>query len=159
MSRVVQAALVVAVVGLGHAPRAAAEPYRWPVQPGPPVTAYYDHGGLKDWRCQGNTYSGHRGTDIGCARNTQIYAGAAGWVKDRADGYGDGYLGSTDGGGFGNHVAIFHGAGDETIYGHMTAGTGLPALGTNLGCAAPIGRSGASGNVTGRTSTSRPAST
>src|SRR5207248_2003334 len=68
---------------------------------------------------------------------------------DRADGYGDGYLGSTDGGGFGNHVALYHGGGDETIYGHMTAGTGLPALGAMLACSDHVGRSGSSGNVTG----------
>ena len=146
-----RAAVVVgaAVLASASARTGGADPYRWPVTQGPPVSAYYDNGGLKDWRCQGNTYSGHRGTDIACARNTQIYAGAGGWVKDRADGYGDGFLGSTDGGGFGNHVALFHGAGDETIYGHMTAGTGIPALGTTVGCAAPIGRSGSSGNVTG----------
>ena len=128
---------------------ATASPYRWPVASGPPVTAYYDTGGTKDWRCQGNTYTGHRGTDIGVARNTQIVAGNGGRVKYRIDGFGDGYLGSTDGGGFGNHVAIFHGAGAESIYAHMTAGTGLPALGATVACAAPIGRSGASGNVTG----------
>lgn len=134
---------------VGGAGSVAASPYRWPVAPGPPVTAYYDNGNVRDWRCQGNTYSGHKGTDIGVARQTQIVAGNAGRVNHRTDGYGDGFLGSTDGGGFGNAIALFHGGGAESIYGHMTAGTGLPAMGATVGCAAPIGRSGASGNVTG----------
>ena len=146
--RTAVAVLAAATLTVLAAP-AAASPYRWPVAAGPPVTAYYDTGGTKDWRCQGNTYTGHRGTDIGVARNTQIVAGNGGRVKYRVDGFGDGYLGSTDGGGFGNHVAIFHGAGAESIYAHMTAGTGLPALGATVACSAPIGRSGASGNVTG----------
>jgi hypothetical protein len=134
---------------VASAATAQADPYRWPVTPGPPVSAYYDTGGVKDWRCQGNTYSGHRGTDIACARNTQIFAGQTGWVKHRTDGYGDGFLGSTDGGGFGNAIALFHGGGDETIYAHLTAGSGLPAIGATVNCSAPVGRSGASGNVTG----------
>ncbi len=128
---------------------AAASPYRWPVASGPPVTAHYDHGQLRDWRCQNNTYNGHRGTDIGIPRGTPVFAAAGGRIKHRTDGYGDGFLGSTDGGGFGNAVAIFHGGGDETIYAHLRAGSGLPALGTTVGCAAPAGLSGASGNVTG----------
>jgi murein DD-endopeptidase MepM/ murein hydrolase activator NlpD len=96
-----------------------------------------------------NTYSGHDGTDIGVPRGTPVYAALAGSVKFRADGFGDGFLGSTDGGGFGNHVAIYHGDGDETIYGHMTAGSGLPGLGSSVSCADGIGASGNSGNSSG----------
>ena len=127
---------------------AAADPYRWPLDGGT-VTAYYDHGNTTDWRCQSHTYSGHRGTDVGVPRQTQVYAALGGWVKHRTDGFGDGYLGSTDGGGFGNLAAIFHGDGDETIYAHMSAGSGIPALGATVACGAPVGRSGTSGNSSG----------
>ena len=147
---VLAAASLAALASLGAlASPVAAEPYRWPVNPGPPVTAYFDHGQLRDWRCQNNTYNGHKGTDIGVARNTQVFAADDGRVNHRTDGYGDGFLGSTDGGGFGNAIALFHGGGHESIYGHFTAGSGLPAMGANVSCSAPIGRSGASGNVTG----------
>jgi hypothetical protein len=126
--------------------------YRWPTVAAP-VTAHYDNnngsGAALDWECGGNSYSGHDGTDIGVAKNTDVYAAASGYVKKSADGYGDGYLGSTDGGGFGNHVAIFHGGGDETIYGHLLAGTGIPAMGTQLACGERIGGSGTSGSSTG----------
>lgn len=140
--------VLVLVALLAGAGTAAAEPYRWPLDAGT-VTAYYDHGNVTDWRCQSNTYSNHRGTDIGVPRQTQVYAALGGWVKHRTDGFGDGYIGSTDGGGFGNAVALFHGDGDETIYGHMSAGSGIPALGATLACAAPVGRSGTSGNSSG----------
>jgi murein DD-endopeptidase MepM/ murein hydrolase activator NlpD len=123
---------------------------RWPVDDvNRTISAYYDHGGVVDWACGGNTYSGHKGTDIAVPRHTQVYAAADGWVKQSADGYGDGYLGNTDGGGFGNHVALYHGNGEETIYGHMSAGSGIPLAGETIGCGAPIGQSGTSGSSTG----------
>lgn len=129
---------------------AVASPYRWPLSDGDrSVTAYYDHGGVTDWACGSNTYSGHKGTDIGVPKLTPVFAARGGWVKHMTDGYGDGYLGNTDGGGFGNAVAIFHGDGAETIYGHLSAGTGLPGLGATVACSAGIGGSGTSGNSTG----------
>jgi murein DD-endopeptidase MepM/ murein hydrolase activator NlpD len=143
-------ALLVLLVASSAMPQLAeASPYRWPLDDDRRiVTAFYDHGGT-DWRCGSNTYSGHRGTDIGVPRGTPVYAALAGSVKFRADGFGDGFLGSTDGGGFGNHVAIYHGDGDETIYAHMTAGSGLPALGSSVACADGIGATGNSGNSSG----------
>jgi murein DD-endopeptidase MepM/ murein hydrolase activator NlpD len=129
---------------------ASANPYRWPLADGDRyVTAHYDHGNVTDWACGNNTYSGHRGTDIGVVKFTPVYAAASGWVKHRTDGYGDGYIGNTDGGGFGNCVAIYHADGNETIYGHLAAGTGLPALGATVTCADGIGGSGTSGNSSG----------
>lgn len=142
---------VLLVAALGGT--AAAGSYRWPTTFGIVVTAGYDNnngtGAPLDWQCGGNSYSNHRGTDIGTPRFTDVYAGAGGWVKASADGFGDGGLGSTDGGGFGNHIAIYHGAGDETIYGHLTAGTGLPANGATVACSEHIGQSGTSGNSSG----------
>ena len=129
---------------------ASANPYRWPLADGDRnVTAHYDHGDVTDWACGNNTYSGHRGTDIGVVKLTPVHAAASGWVKHRTDGYGDGYIGNTDGGGFGNCVAIYHADGNETIYGHLAAGTGLPALGATVGCGDGIGGSGTSGNSSG----------
>jgi len=129
---------------------AAADSYRWPLGDGDrSVTAHYDHGGVVDWACGDNTYSGHKGTDIGVVKFTPVYAAATGWVKHRTDGYGDGYLGNTDGGGFGNAVALFHGDGKETIYGHLAAGTGIPALGVTMTCGDNLAGSGTSGNSTG----------
>jgi hypothetical protein len=145
-------AIVLLAVCVPALARGAEGLYRWPTA-NAPITAGYDNnhgtGNPLDWQCGSNSYSGHKGTDIGVPRLTDIFAAAPGYVKDRADGFGDGYLGSTDGGGFGNHAAIYHGAGDETIYGHMTAGTGIPDLGATLACSDKIGASGSSGNVTG----------
>ncbi|MCB9563445.1 MAG: peptidoglycan DD-metalloendopeptidase family protein [Kofleriaceae bacterium] len=146
----VAAAAIAAAVALVAPRHAAAEPYRWALSDGDRnVTAYYDHGGVLDWQCGSWTYAGHKGTDTGVVRYTQVYAAAGGWVKHRTDGYGDGYVGSTDGGGFGNAVALFHGDGDETIYGHLSAGTGIPADGATLACGDPLGQSGTSGNSSG----------
>lgn len=145
-----RALLLVPAVVVAAAATASASPYRWPLADDDrTVTAYYDHGSVTDWACGDHTYSGHRGTDIGVPRQTPVFAAGGGTVKHRADGYGDGYLGNTDGGGFGNAVALFHGDGDETIYGHLYAGSGIPALGATLGCSVQLGGSGTSGNSTG----------
>src|SRR5439155_27036769 len=74
---------------------------------------------------------------------------APGWVEDRVDGCPYGCYGCYCGGGFGNHVAINHGSGNETIYGHMTSGSGIPGYNANLSCGTRIGASGSSGNSTG----------
>jgi hypothetical protein len=142
------AALVVLVLLAGST--ASASPYRWPLADDDrTVTAHYDHGGVTDWDCGDNTYAGHKGTDIGVPKLTPVFAAGGGFVKHRTDGFGDGYLGNTDGGGFGNVVAIFHGDGDETIYGHLSAGTGIPALGATIACSANLAGSGTSGNSSG----------
>lgn len=148
------AAAALALAAAAAAPGAArAGAYRWPTTFGAVVTAHYDNNGGAgaplDWLCGGNSYSGHRGTDVGVPKFTDVFAGADGWVKQSVDGYGDGYLGSTDGGGFGNHVAIHHGGGDLTIYAHLAGGTGLPAKGATVTCGQKIGQSGASGNSSG----------
>lgn len=136
-------------LGLGIAGGVAhAGPYRWPTISAR-VNYHVDHGNLTDYACGRVTYSGHRGSDIGVPRNTAVVAAADGWVKHRTDGFGDGFLGSTDGGGFGNAVALYHGDGAETIYGHLTVGSGIPALGATIACGAAIGRSGTSGNSSG----------
>lgn len=105
---------------------------------------------VSDWTCGTRAYDGHRGHDLGTPRNTDVFAAAKGWVQRRADGFGDGYTGSTDGNGFGNHVALYHEPGNfNTIYGHMTSGTGIPNQGDTVQCGARIGGSGTSGNSSG----------
>jgi hypothetical protein len=146
------AASSLALAAIASVAAAAEGAYRWPTVAAP-VTAHYDNndgtGAPLDWACGDNTYSGHNGTDIGVPKQTPVYAAANGTVKLSADGFGDGYLGSTDGGGFGNHVILFHGGGDSTIYGHMSAGSGIPAAGTTVACGDSIGKSGTSGSSTG----------
>jgi murein DD-endopeptidase MepM/ murein hydrolase activator NlpD len=108
-----------------------AQSFRWPVSDSISRVNYgMDHDGaaekVLDYQCGTKTYDGHRGTDIGAPRNTPVYAAKKGWVQSRADGYGDGFLGSQDGNGFGNHVVLFHDPDYNTIYGHFTSGTGIP---------------------------------
>jgi hypothetical protein len=131
---------------------ATAAPYAWPTTYGAYVSAYYDNAGagLLDWDCGGHTYDGHRGTDIaGLPRDTPVYAGSGGAIIRRYDGFGDGWWGNYDGGGFGNHVALYHGDGDTTIYGHLDAYSGLPALGEEVDCLQALGGIGTSGNSSG----------
>ena len=104
---------------------------------------------VSDYKCGNNSYDGHRGTDIGTPRNSAVYAAATGSVQARVDGFGDGYVGSQDGLGFGNHVVLFHGTNYTTIYAHFTSGTGIPAKGDTIECGAKIGASGNSGSSSG----------
>ncbi|MBX7099660.1 MAG: M23 family metallopeptidase [Myxococcaceae bacterium] len=112
------------------------------------VCAYVDNAG-KDFRCGGNRYAGHRGTDIGLSLGSTVLAAAAGKVIMRTDGCPYGGIGSTCGGGFGNHVVVFHATGDTSIYGHLTAGSNIVANGSQVGCGDRLGASGSSGNSSG----------
>jgi len=123
--------------------------FRFPLSYHPGYTAYYDNdagAGVLDWKCGGFSYNGHRGTDIGAPRWTHIYAGADGLVSMRCDGFGEGWPGNTDCGGFGNMIRLDHGDG-QTIYAHMQAGT--PTQASALACGDEVGRSGNSGNSSG----------
>lgn len=122
--------------------------FYWPSSnTGVSVCAYFDHNG-QDWAGGGNRYSGHRGTDIALGVGNDVFAAAAGTIVARVDGCPTGYLGSTCGGGFGNHVALHH-AGDTTFYGHMSAGSGIPGNGEGAGCGRRLGATGNSGSSTG----------
>ena len=128
---------------------APANKFYWPSSnTGVSVCAYLDNAG-KDWKCGSNRYSGHKGTDIALSTGNNVFAAEGGTVNHRADGCPVGYVGSSCGGGFGNHVSLFHGAGDETIYGHLGNGTGITALGAAVGCGARLGASGSSGSSSG----------
>jgi len=128
--------------------------YAWPTTEGAWVTAHFDNNGTAagdlDYACGSRAYDRHKGTDIGVGRGTVVRAAAAGTVVSRMDGFGDGYIGNySQGYGFGNHVVIDHGAGDMTIYGHLSAWSGLPATNDVVDCGASIGGAGTSGNSSG----------
>jgi hypothetical protein len=97
-------AALLLITGTAHAVK-----FRLPLAVNTSVHYYYDHAasGIDDWKCGNETYDGHRGTDFsGGPRGTAIYAAAVGTLGYKIDGFGDGYKGSTDGGGFGNYVRL-----------------------------------------------------
>jgi murein DD-endopeptidase MepM/ murein hydrolase activator NlpD len=121
------------------------------------VTAYFDHGGVTDWNCGSNSYSGHGGSDFGggswagMAEGRDVLAAAAGTVTDTYDGADDecstGDCGG--GGGYGNHVEIQMADGNYAIYGHMTTWSVAVAIGDVVECGDFLGLMGSSGNSTG----------
>ena len=142
------AALLLLLLGPAPARAGLANQLYWPVaNANATVCAYMDHAG-KDWRCGGNRYSGHRGTDISVGSGNAVLAAKGGTVVERVDGCPLGYLGSTCGGGAGNHVNLSHGS-DTTIYMHLLAGSGIAGQGAAVACGARLGASGGSGNSTG----------
>ncbi len=131
--------------------------FRLPLATDTSVHYYYDDnrssGPLTDWKCGSETYDNHNGTDFsGGPRGKTIYAGASGTLKEKVDGFGDGYVGSSDGGGAGNHVVINHGGSPNfhSWYMHMTAGsvTGK-SVGSSIACGEVIGGVGTSGSSSG----------
>lgn len=87
-------------------PQAGKVLFQRPISQYKGVYKYYDHGG-RDWGCGTITYSGHQGTDFKADVGTQVYAAADGTVYQRYDGCANsGYIGSSCGGGFGNHVRV-----------------------------------------------------
>ena len=128
--------------------------FRLPLAVNTSVHYYYDHdtsSGIYDWKCGSETYDGHRGTDFsGGPRGTPIYAAADGTLDYKIDGFGDGYVGSTDGAGFGNHVRLLHPGSLYTYYGHMTIGSvTTKTVGSAIACSEQIGGVGTSGSSSG----------
>ena len=131
--------------------------FRLPLAVDTSVHYYYDDnrssGVMTDWKCGSSTYDNHNGTDFsGGPRGTAIYAGANGTLKEKVDGFGDGYVGSTDGGGAGNHVVLNHGGSPQfhTWYMHMTAGSvTTKSVGSSIACSEKIGGVGTSGSSSG----------
>ncbi len=143
-----------AVVVLFTTVTAPAGLYRMPLSSDTAVHYYFDEdssGNVLDWNCGLNTYNGHRGTDFsGGPRGRAILAGADGTIYYTIDGYGDGYAGSTDGGGFGNHVRLVHSDNYVTIYGHLNVNSvTTKPIGSGVLCGEQIGGVGTSGNSTG----------
>ncbi len=145
------------LLGLLVVPVANATLFRLPLDADSGIHFYMDHddtSGEADWKCGTQTYDGHPGTDYtgsNASRNTPIYAAASGTIVTAIDGYGDGFGGSTDGGGAGNHVVLAHSTKPErSHYLHMVFGsvTGK-SDGSSVSCGEQIGRIGDSGNATG----------
>ncbi len=132
---------------------ALAVKFRLPLSSDTSVHYYYDHNtssGITAWNCSGTSYNGHQGTDFsGGPRGRAIYAAAAGTLVYKIDGFGDGYVGSPDGGGAGNYVRLDH-AGTTSWYMHMTAGsvTGK-GLNSAVACGEQLGGVGTSGSSSG----------
>lgn len=131
---------------------------------------YKDHdasGGQQDWNCGSSTYDGHRGSDFSLRGGMSaidaghdIVAVAGGTVVTAMDGNydrctscpaagADPRCGLGFGGGFGNYVAIDHGGGIRTYYGHMRQGSVRVSVGDTVTCGQVIGQIGSSGCTTG----------
>ncbi|MDB6025998.1 MAG: N-acetylmuramoyl-L-alanine amidase [Verrucomicrobiales bacterium] len=131
--------------------------FRLPLSSDTSVHYYYDDnrasGPLTDWACGSSTYDNHNGTDFsGGPRGRAIFAAANGTLKEKVDGFGDGFVGSTAGGGAGNHVVINHGGSPNfhTWYMHMTAGSvTTKGVGASISCSEQIGGVGTSGSSSG----------
>lgn len=91
----------------------------------------------------------HNGYDLSGSGvyGTSIVAAASGTVAFVSSGYGDGYYGCRDGGGFGNYVIIDHGNGLSTLYGHMESVS--VSVGQSVSQGQVIGALGTSGSSTG----------
>lgn len=135
-----------------------AAPYRQPVNGDVLVSAYFDHGGVRDWACTDWTYGGHRGTDIAIIgrfaaqdEGRDITAAQAGRVTRTHDGEFDRCTTAdcAGGNGFGNYVYVEHADGHVTIYAHMRQGSVRVAEGQQVGCGDVIGQVGSSGYSTG----------
>lgn len=163
MNRLFRFFLLFSFVGFslfGGVESASAVTFRRPLDTvlSPPISYYYDNNPSRSaqrYTCStSSVYNNHRGTDFRGTIGTNIYAGASGGLYYRTDGCPTwGYLGSSCGGGFGNHVRIDHegvtydGRGWVTIYAHMQSGT--PAWYQSLYCGTYIGKIGSSGSSTG----------
>lgn len=137
---------------------ASAEELRQPVIGDVVVTAYVDNGGRQDYQCNGHTYAGHRGTDLGIIgrfaaqdAGRDVVAAAPGRVVRRHDGEFDRCQTGdcAGGGGFGNHVAIEHPDGMVTWYAHLRNGSVRVQLDDQVACGQVIGQVGSSGWSTG----------
>ncbi len=100
----------------------------------------------------GSRWSGaefHKGIDISGSGiyGAEVVAADGGTVAEAESGYGVGYLGCRDGGGYGNHIYIDHGNGFFTIYGHLSRVS--VSTGQTVDKGQKIGNVGSSGSSTG----------
>lgn len=122
------------------------------------VSAYYDSGGVKDWNCGSQTYSGHKGTDFAILggftamdEGRDVVAAADGDVTYTHDGEFDRCTSGTcaGGSGYGNWVQLKHADGKVTIYAHMKKGSVAVAVGNKVTCGQKLGQVGSAGFSTG----------
>ncbi len=91
----------------------------------------------------------HNAIDYGCPKGTPVYAAESGTVITHDGGFGDGYIGSTANGGWGNYIDITHENGYQTRYAHLTTGSFVVKSGETVERGQLIGYSGNSGNSSG----------
>ncbi|MDO8604779.1 MAG: peptidoglycan DD-metalloendopeptidase family protein [bacterium] len=137
----------------------AATLHRWPLDYFAPTTysRWYDHnhstGSTRRYDASTNRLNEdeHHGTDIlGNISPTYIRSGAWGSLYYGLNSCNDNEgIYSTCGGGYGNHVRIFHndGSGRVTIYAHMLKGTVVGPM--SILCGGTVGLMGNSGASTG----------
>ncbi|MDB5432331.1 MAG: peptidase [Caulobacter sp.] len=126
------------------------------------IQQYFDHDpgpGAKDYRCGGETYEGHDGTDIrvpdlaAVRRGIPVVAAAAGTVRGGRDGMDDVNVAKIGGRPAvanrecGNGVVIVHPGGWETQYCHMRKGSVLVKPGQAVTTGQPLGMVGMSGDA------------
>ena len=93
---------------------------------------------------------GHNAIDIAEGEGeNNIIAAKAGTVIYVSSGYGPGYLGCTDGGGYGNSVLIDHGDGYYTRYSHLSSINSNIVVGKTVKKGERLGVMGTSGNSSG----------
>lgn len=97
-------------------------------------------------------YDNHDGIDFGYPEKTPVHPAANGVVVDVETDCPEGVAAQTGcGGGFGNHVVLYHSAGYFTLYGHLRPDT-IPATivpGATVATGDVLGQVGSSGRVTG----------
>jgi murein DD-endopeptidase MepM/ murein hydrolase activator NlpD len=146
------------IFSFAHEAYAVTPLFRRPVSITPTISGYYDNdssSGTKNYKCgTSGIANGHKGTDFAVPTGTSVYATKAGGLYYRYDACPTvGYLGSSCGGGYGNHVKIDHegntndGIGWVTLYAHLKQGTAAYTQCTL--CNNQIGLSGSSGNSSG----------
>jgi murein DD-endopeptidase MepM/ murein hydrolase activator NlpD len=126
------------------------------------IQQYFDHDpgpGVKDYRCGGETYDGHDGTDIrvpdmaAVRRGVPVLAAAAGTVRGGRDGMEDvnvariGGRPAVAGRECGNGVVVVHPGGWETQYCHMRKGSVAVKAGDTVAAGQVLGMVGMSGDA------------
>ncbi len=141
---------------IGSTGTSAGSGWWWPI--GPKTANNFNTSPQLTAITSGRGYSSsHQGIDINGNSQYGVYdviASAPGIVVQAEDGYGVGYLGSTEGGGgYGNHVVIEHTGSDGrktyTYYGHMNKGSIAVKTGQTVLRGQQLGKVGSSGNSSG----------
>ncbi len=121
------------------------------------VQQYADHGGgaaPKDYKCQGETYHGHDGTDfrvLNTKSDIRVLASAGGTIKAIRDGVEDKLANKPEllraviRQECGNGIVIAHEGGYETQYCHMRNGSIGVKVGESVKAGDPLGKVGYSG--------------
>ncbi|MQQ09478.1 peptidoglycan DD-metalloendopeptidase family protein [Epibacterium sp. SM1979] len=125
------------------------------------IQQYVDHDPgpeAQDFRCQGLTYDGHKGTDIALPTLLEMHAGVA--VLAAAPGvvagvrnsmvdqrYTDAHADQIQGRECGNGVVLKHNDGWETQYCHLKQGSVLVEPGQTVAAGTPLGEIGLSGQT------------